>query len=281
MIGTYYPPAKVGGPVTIVIGGSEGGYAGAARMAKDLADEGLGALAISYFRSPGQPQTLEEVPLETITRAVDWLQARPEVAGRRVGLVGVSKGGEAGLIVASLDKRVCAVVAAVPSSVAWAGYDPVRNLPSAKSSWTWQGKPLGHAAYDYSGLAKGGIRGAYEGGLKLAPADAVIRVEKIAGPVLLISGRQDRLWPSTPMSEAVMARLDAAHFPHEHQHLAYDTGHLALGKPAVVTGPVNPQMFAMAGGTLEDTQAARADNWPKAVAFLSKNLTGKGCAPLR
>jgi uncharacterized protein len=281
MVGTYYPPPKADAPVVLVLGGSEGGFVGGARMAKDLADEGFGALAISYFRGPGQPQVLEEVPLETFTRAIDWLDARAGAAHRRVGLVGVSKGAEAALIVASSDRRVCAVVSGMGSSVAWAGYDPQRNMPSAKSSWSRNGQPLANAPYDFTGFSNGGLRGIYEGGLKLAPPEAVIPVEKIAGPVLLISARQDRVWPSTPMSEAVMARLDAARFPYAHTHLAYDSGHAAIGKPAVITGPVNPQAFAMAGGAFEDTQAARADGWPKIVAFLAQNLAGPGCAPLR
>ena len=71
---------------------------------------------------------------------MDWLEARPEVARRRIGLIGVSKGGEAVLLVAARDRRACAVIAAVPASVAFAGYDPGRNLPSAKSSWSWAGR---------------------------------------------------------------------------------------------------------------------------------------------
>ena len=110
----------------------------------------------------------------------------------------------------------------------------------------------------------------------------MIPVEKIAGPVLLVSGRDDKLWPSTLMAEQVMARLDAAKFRYAHSHLAYgNAGHAAFGKPAPEGTKPNPAVFAVAGGTFEGTQAARVDSWPKALAFLDTNLTGRGCAPLR
>jgi len=281
MVGVYYPPPERGGPVVLVLGGSEGGFAGSGALARNLAAQGYGALAIAYFGSPGLPALLEDIPLETFTRGVDWLEARPEVAGRRIGLVGVSKGGEAALLVASTDRRVCAVIAAVPSSVAWAGVNPA-NFMSGKPSWTRGGQPVPFARYDFSKPA-GGVRGFYEGGLAKAPPESVIPVERIAGPVLLVSGRDDRLWPSTPMADQVMARLDATKFRYAHVHLAYDgAGHAAFGKPRADTDPPpNPAIFSQTGGTPEGTQAARRDNWPKALAFLGDNLSGKGCAPLR
>ena len=282
MVGVYYPAAQAGAPVVMILGGSEGGFVGSGAMAKALAEQGFGALALSYYRGPGQSPTLENIPLETFARALDWLSARPEVARRRVGVVGISKGGEAALLVASRDRRVCAVVAAVPSNVAWGGYDPARNLGTMTPSWTSGGQPVAYVRYDFSGFANGGLRGIYAKSLEAAPADAVIPVEKIAGPVLLISGRDDKLWPSTPMADAVMARLDAAKFRYAHSHLAYDNaGHAAFGRPWDPAKPPPQAAFAQAGGTLEGTLAARADNWPKALAFLDSNLKGKGCAPLR
>lgn len=278
LVGVYYPPAKPGGPTLLVLGGSEGGFAGSGAMAKSLAEEGYGALAISYFKGPGQAQILEEIPLETFAHAIDWLSARPETGRRRIGLIGVSKGAEAGLLVAARDPRICSVVAAVPSSVAWQGVNPA-NFASGKPSWTEGGQPLAFARYDFS-RPTAGLRSFYEGGLAKAPSDAVIPVEKIRGPVLLVSGRQDNLWPSTPMAEAIMARLDAAKFRYPHTHLAYDNaGHAAFGKPfPPPRGPVNPAVFAQAGGTLEGTQAARIDGWTKALKFLSDSLTSRGCA---
>jgi len=278
MVGAWYPPIQKGGPVVVILGGSEGGFAGSGALAKALAEEGFGALALSYYRGEGQSPTLENIPLETFTRALDWLAAQPQTAGRRVGVIGVSKGAEAGLLIASRDRRICAVVAAVPSNVVWAGYDPGRNMGTMTPSWTVGGQPVAYVRYDFTGFTRG-LRGIYEKGLERAASDAVIPVERIAGPVMLISGRDDKLWPSTPMADAVMARLDGAKFRFAHSHLAYDSaGHAAFGRPAPAGATPNPAMFAQTGGTYEGTQAARADNWPKTLAFLRTNLEGRRCA---
>jgi len=58
-------------------------------------------------------------------------------------------------------------------------------------------------------------------------AAATIPVERIRGPILLFSGRADNLWPSTDLSERVVARLDEHNFGYAVEHQAYpDAGHL-------------------------------------------------------
>jgi uncharacterized protein len=281
LVGVYYPPAKAGAPLVMVLGGSEGGFQGSGAMAKTLSDEGFGALALAYFKAPGLPAQLEEIPLETFTRGLDFLAARPETGRRRVVILGVSKGAEASLIVAARDRRACGVLAAVPSSVAWQGVN-MTNFASGKGSWTWGGQAIPFAPYDFSSVRSPGLRGIYEGSLAKAPAEAAIPVEKIGGPILLISGGKDALWPSTPMAEAIMARLAAAKFRPAYVHLPYpEAGHAAFGKPwADEKLPAGPQL-AQAGGTPEGNQGARKDGWPKALAFLRETAAGRGCAPLR
>ncbi len=53
---------------------------------------------------------------------------------------------------------------------------------------------------------------------------AVIKVEKIAGPVLLISSRMDTMWTSELAAEQVTDRLRQHDFPYFYQHLRYDYG---------------------------------------------------------
>jgi dienelactone hydrolase len=209
--------------------------------------------------------------------AIDWLRGQASVGPRPIAVVGVSKGAEAALLLASHDPRLCAVVAGVPSSVVWAGIDMANPAtPVTVSSWTIGGKPAPFVAYDEGPFR--GVRDLYERSLAKAAPDAVIPVEKIRGPVLLISGKADQLWPSTPMAEAVMARLDAHHFAYAHRHLAYENaGHAAVGPPLPADSP-NLKMLASLGGTPEGNQAARTDSWPKVLAFLDEAFAGKSCA---
>jgi len=53
----------------------------------------------------------------------------------------------------------------------------------------------------------------------------VIPVEKVQGAILLISGKGDKMWPSTEMSEQVISRLKEKGFAYHYKHIAYDAGH--------------------------------------------------------
>jgi hypothetical protein len=55
--------------------------------------------------------------------------------------------------------------------------------------------------------------------------EALIPVEKIQAAVLLISGKKDKMWPSTMMCEQIMNRLASVNYSHPYQHIAYDAGH--------------------------------------------------------
>lgn len=63
---------------------------------------------------------------------------------------------------------------------------------------------------------------------------SVIKVEKINGPILLVSGIHDQWWPSSEMSRAVMNRLAVNNFLHSYVHFECDTDHFPfLRKPEV------------------------------------------------
>jgi hypothetical protein len=276
MVGAYYPPPAGHMDVVLVLGGSEGGLQGSQPLAKRIAEHGLGALALAYFGAPGLPQTLENVPLESLEAGVDWVRKQPGMADKPLIVLGVSKGAEAALLLASHDARLCAVVAGVPSSVVWAGIDMAHPaVPVTAASWSLGGKSMAFVPYAEGSFR--GVRDLYERSLPQGPPEAVIPVEKIRGPVLLISGKADTLWPSTPMAEAIMARLDAKHFGYAHRHLAYDNaGHAVFGPPLPSDSPNLPRLAGL-GGTPEGNQAARVDDWPKALAFLDEAFTGKSC----
>lgn len=276
MVGLYFPPPTGHEQVVLILGGSEGGLQGSGPLARRLAEHGFGALALSYFGGAGQPQALENIPLETLEAGVDWVRRQPGLGRRPLAVLGVSKGGEAALLLASRDPRLCAVVAGVPSSVVWAGIDMAHPMvPVTVASWSQGGKSLAFAPYADGPFR--GVRDLYERSLVHAPPEAAIPVEKIRGPVLLVSGRSDQLWPSTPMSEAVMARLEAKRFGYAHTHLAYDdAGHAAFGPPLPSDSP-NLSRLAGLGGTVQGNQAARTDGWPKALAFLDRAFDGKSC----
>jgi uncharacterized protein len=61
---------------------------------------------------------------------------------------------------------------------------------------------------------------------KEAVRAATIEVERIHGPILLLSGRDDRLWPSPAMADAICERLKSKSFKYEFENVKYDAaGH--------------------------------------------------------
>ncbi|WP_052462190.1 acyl-CoA thioester hydrolase/BAAT C-terminal domain-containing protein [Nigerium massiliense] len=278
LLGNYYP--AVGAerrPGVLVFGGSEGGLSqGSDRIARTLSKEGFSALAISYWGGPGQNPRMEKVPLETFDTALGWLGRQPSVDPQRLGIMGASKGGEASLLVASRNPQVRAAVGYVPSSVVWQGFDqaqPWRMAFGMESTWSAGGQPV--PPLPYSSRYRGGdlvdlYRMSLEDNLAAHP-EAVIPVEKARGPLLLICGEKDTMWPSCAMSADVKKRAT------EHGHpavtvLAYaDAGHMIFGPPV----PTNIEFYdklGVLGGTPDANNAAAADSWPKVVTFLTRQL---------
>jgi dienelactone hydrolase len=109
-----------------------------------------------------------------------------------------------------------------------------------------------------------------------AAARAEIPVERIHGALLLISGRDDGIWPSTPMADRVMSRLRQHRFPYAYEHHSYDSAGHAISRryfPTPDVGdarrhPVTGRMV-VAGGTPEGTALASEDSWQRVLAFLA------------
>src|SRR5689334_23277300 len=96
----FAPPGAARRAAAVVFGGSEGGEH-AIRQAALLAAHGFPTLSLAYFKEPGLPRYLEDVPLEYFARAVRILRRRPDVDPARVVTIGASRGGEASLLVAA------------------------------------------------------------------------------------------------------------------------------------------------------------------------------------
>ena len=168
-------------PAVIVLHGSDGGTASTRTIARQFAEAGYVALALCYFGCPDTPFFLQDIDLEVIMDAVDYLKKRDDVQADAIALVGYSRGAELALIVGALDPDVRAVVSFAGSP--WVHH----GFPVGGTAWLYQGKPLPFL---------------------------LIPVEQIDGPVLLIHGEQDSLWP-VGFSYRVADRLEAHGHAHE------------------------------------------------------------------
>ena len=136
LFANYFPAAGTGRrPGILLLGGSEGGLARDLLLqAVLLQREGYNVLHVAYHNAPGKPASLSNVPLEEFRRGLDWLKARPEVDPAALGVVGYSKGAEAALLIATRYPGIEAIVAGMPSSVAWDGLDTLSVLTGLHSS---------------------------------------------------------------------------------------------------------------------------------------------------
>lgn len=269
--GHLYLPARAPAPGVLVLGGSEGGYAD--QVAALLASNGFAALSLAYFGVDSLPTELGDIPLEYFERALAWLDSHAEVARGGVALLGTSKGAEAALLVASRSPPVKAVVAYAPSSVAWNCICSGASRPS----WTSSGKgiisvpQLPPVPVPPGEPVRPGVN--YLNRLQRAPAGATIAVEQIRGPLLLIAGDDDQLWPSLLMAQRIMRRrVERGGHPGDRLLSYAGAGHL-IGKAFLPAGSTR-----IAGGRIETggtpgaNARAQADAWPNVVEFLRRHL---------
>jgi putative peptide zinc metalloprotease protein len=289
----YYRSAAGPEPGVLVLGGSDGGQPDHA--AALLAAHGFAVLALTYFGAEDLPPRLHNVDLGYLTAALDWLTGQPEVRAGPVGVAGLSRGAELALQVASMDDRVGAVVAGSPSSVrqpgltrkftdyrqpAWVasgaalpflpGRFTARDALSFMAVWLL-GRPLRLSRNFSRSLGR-------DAG---AVARATIEVERIRGPVLLISGSDDQLWPSAEFARRALARLHQHGHPYPDEWLNYpDAGHFACfpyGLPALppmTTMSPAPRLVIDFGGTTAANARSASESWPRILSFLAGHLDG-------
>ncbi len=218
-------------PLIVGLGGSEGGNAWAndrwtGTRNKFLA-QGYAFLAIGYFGADGTPKQLDRIEIENIYNAIQETLKHPQVKDQGVAVIGGSKGAELALLMASYYPSISCVVSIVGCHAAF----PALTFTASTSSWTFRGKEVPYVPMPWSAVPSaitGNLRRAFEIMIEddEAVQKALIKVENIKGPILLVSAKKDEMWPSTEMSEQVMERLKKNKFPFVSQHLAIAGGHL-------------------------------------------------------
>jgi dienelactone hydrolase len=257
--GYFFMPEGSGPhPGVLVVGGSEGGVPQG--KAEWLARHGYAALALAYFHFEGLPPTLESIPLEYFGQAIAWMMQRPEVIPTEIGVMGHSRGGELALQLGALYPQIHAVVAYVPANVRY----PSCCDRTMGPAWTAGGRALAYVLPRNPGAAE--------------QMQAQIAVERIQGPILVISAQDDGVWPSSTMTAAIQRRLKDDHFKYEFVRLDYPhAGHRA-GAPTIepawsseVKHPVSGAEMNF-GGTPEGNADSSLDAIPKVLDFLRRSL---------
>lgn len=260
-------------PGVLIIGGSGGGLSWASRMGALLADQGFVCMALAYFNAGDLPQHLAQLPLEYVNNAIDYLYHLDKVDSLKIGILGYSKGAELGLLMASRNSSIRAIAAIAPGSAVFQGFKPPKY--PVRSSWSFEDQDLDFVPNAYDKKFFETFDGMYLWYRTLAQPDkmesASIPVEKINGPILLLSGIKDQIWPSTYMGEQIVARLHMSEFPYSFDHQAFpDAGHGIAEPPGYPTIQLSERL----GGTPEGNHQARKKVWKELKLFFEEAFDG-------
>ena len=193
-------------PLIVGLGGSEGGNAWSSEHWKNTRDQflakGYAFLALGYFGAKGTPEQLNKIAIDEVYAAIKLAVATKGVNPKKIAIVGGSRGGDLALLLAAHYPDISCVVALVPSHVAFPG----NTNHLSNSAWTYQGQelpfvPVNEAAFPH--LMNRDLKAAFIAMLQdsVAEEQALIKVEKINGPIFLLSATRDEIAPTTPMCE--------------------------------------------------------------------------------
>lgn len=278
--GELFLPAedKFPGKALICFSGSDGGIELSRTLAGVFQSHGLTTLALAYVLEEGLPKQFSNVPIDPLEAAAKRLH---DMGYEKVGLWGISKGAELALVAGSLlPELVNAVIAVAPMNTVCQGFVKEKGISFLPgSSWSFHGKELPYSSYGMEKFPLGEILRKsikikdvtmYDLYLPLVQnpnPDAVIQVEKITGPVLLISSKMDNMWPSELAAKKIMERLQEHNFSYDYQHLSYDYGsHLFVP----VDLPSAKFFKGDRGKNKEAGHNARMDSLTKTLEFVSK-----------
>ena len=265
--------------VVLIGGGQWGDY-----WAQQFANKGIVGLSLPYIGKEGLPKLPEEIELEYFENAINWLKKQPEVDSNKIVVMGASRNAELALVIAStFTESISGVVAYAPSAVSWSNTVLPYNSNEIKSSWKYKGVDIPYVPMNkITGNKSNKIKTIEYWNSGLAKKDflqqASIKVEKINGPILLFSGNDDRVWPSSRMADMIEKRLNDNGFKHPLQNIKYDNaGHLISSNPdnksSDRTGTMNidgKEYEFEYGGNDDGDYKAKQDAKIKLMEFIEK-----------
>ncbi|MCA6414306.1 MAG: hypothetical protein IM589_01225, partial [Cytophagales bacterium] len=219
-------------PLIVAFGGGSGGNDWERNYLKNKRDSilahGFAVLAIGYFKTENSPGSLDRISLNAITDTILSIAKRiPQIDTARIILMGASKGGELVLNLASRYSCFKGVIALSTSHISF----PAITISANTSSWMHNEREVTYVPAPFKTLwpaLKGDLLGAFSMMLENTEAvtKAEIEVEKINGPIFILSAEQDEQWPAKEMSEQLVERLKQKNFTHRYEHIVVKGTHI-------------------------------------------------------
>ena len=280
--GNLYAPAEPGNyPAVMLLSGSDGGNE--SHAASFLAGKGYLVLSLSYFNDEELNENLEKVDLAYFKRAADYLSDHHKSNGK-VNLVGYSKGAELALLTGSTFNCFQSIVAGAASNYITCGMKG--GIFAPVPGWTLDGEALPYLKMKFPvsfmfSTIKNYIRKRPMYFLEIWKkslsrknvSEYKISVDKIDAPLLIISGGDDKLWPSANFNEEIQKERNNEN----DVYLSYKkAGHFISFPYSFYQSPANVHMdldgmIIDFGGTKYENAQAAEDSLAKILAFLDNN----------
>ncbi len=284
--GLFFPASVPSHGIGVVtMPGSSGGLD--AKAAALLAADGFDVLALGLFGYADLTPDMAMLPLEHVASGIRWLRQR--LGHERIALRGISKGSEAAALTAiHFPDLVRALVLWVPSPMATSG----RSADGATALYTLRGEPLpwGSAPFPEDASparttrAKPFAMEVYFEQMWRDPANErlAFALERATCPILIVSGTDDGLWPSTLGGQMIADRLARRRPPQPVRHVVNQgAGHLfnlplqVESCAQVICHPVQ-RWWLRAGGAPRANANAALRSWEAMQDFLRETFDRHG-----
>jgi len=264
------------------LGGSGSNMAINSLVCAPLASRGFNVLAVPFFGEKGLPERLSRIPLEYFEKVFAWLAKHPLTAGKEFGILGMSKGAEAALVLASRYPFIHRMVLWAPHAYCFQGI-AYKN----ESSWTYEGKDLPYIELKnlwvlenmLSCMIKNepfGFTHTFKKGLARAKnkESARIKLENAQADLLMVTGKDCGMWNTYDGCIEIMDTLQRNKYPHSYDLVVYEDAGEPYLVPYVIPVGINsmkmaPRLVLSTGGTLQGNAYAQADAWKRAIEFFN------------
>ncbi|XP_068211022.1 acyl-coenzyme A thioesterase 1-like isoform X3 [Palaemon carinicauda] len=259
----FLPPGDGPFPGIVDMFGTAGGLL--EYRSAQFASRGFASLALAFFNYDDLPKGLEEFDIAYFEEAVEYLLKHEKVMNQNVGAVGVSKGGDLALSMATFIPEVKAAVSVNGCNA------------NVQSDLRVSSRIIPGLQFDISRakIEDGAIDcfDVLEDSLSLP--EAIIPIEEADANFLFLAGCDDKNWKSVEYADRAVDRLMRAGKSNFEVYKYTDAGHL-------IEPPYSPSCIAsfhkmmgtamLWGGQVQPHCEAQVHAWEKVIGFLFKNL---------
>ncbi|HMK47774.1 MAG TPA: acyl-CoA thioester hydrolase/BAAT C-terminal domain-containing protein [Methanocella sp.] len=264
----------------VLFGGSSGSLDANLPISATLASHGFNVLTVAYFHEKGLPANLSQIPLEYFEKVFDWVRKHPITGGNNIQLLGISKGGELVMLLASRYPFITKVAAMAPHAYCFQGI-AFKNA----SSWTYHGKDLPYIRLKNTWLIADvldcmvknlpfGFTSTYRKGLNVAKnkEEARIKIENSNADLMLFATTQNNMWNTYDGCTQIMDTLRERNYQHKYDLVVYEDAGEPFYVPYVIPAGVTstklaPRLVLSMGGSLKGNTHTQVDSWKRTVQF--------------